>query len=122
MNNELFNKPERKLFRKQLRTSGTKAEAVLWIVLKGKKLGYKFRRQHGVGPYIVDFYCPEKKLIIEVDGSTNQDDVIHERDKVRQKYLEDLGFKVIRFTNEEVLKDRDTVVINIKIALGVEVD
>ena len=116
----LHDLPENKIFRKQLRTSGTKAEAVLWLALKGKKLGYKFRRQHGIGPYIVDFYCSEKKLIIEVDGSSHQDEVIHERDKIRQKYLEDFGFKVIRFTNEEVLKDRDTVVINIKIGLGVD--
>ena len=82
-----------------------KGETRLWILLKNRNLGYKFRRQYGIGSFVVDFCCPEIKLVIEVDGLSheNEDAVIY--DQRRQKYLEINGFKVIRFTSAEMFSD-----------------
>ena len=76
----LFNKSSEKNKRKRLRNNATIAEKILWEELKGSKLlGYKFRRQYGVGPFVVDFYCPRLKLAIEVDGSYHlREDVVKE--------------------------------------------
>jgi very-short-patch-repair endonuclease len=83
----------------------TKAEFFLWkFVLKASFTGYKFRRQRPVLNYIADFMCIELKLIIEVDGYTHLSEQAKEKDKIRQKILEQHGFKVIRFTDGEVLK------------------
>jgi very-short-patch-repair endonuclease len=71
MPNTLFNDPDQKSFRKELRNEPTRAEYLLWQALKGSALGYKFRRQHGIGKYVVDFYCPSKRLVVEVDGDTH---------------------------------------------------
>jgi len=96
----------------KLRSSMTKAEACLWkYSLKGKKLGVIFRRQRPVGKYIVDFICLELKIIIEVDGESHNHPEIYDNDIIRQKYLENLGFMVVRFTDEEVLKSIDGVMI-----------
>jgi very-short-patch-repair endonuclease len=96
----------------KLRSSMTKAEACLWKYgLKSKKLGVIFRRQRPVGKYIVDFICLELKIIIEVDGESHNHPEIYDNDIIRQKYLEKLGFMVIRFTDEEVLKSINGVMI-----------
>ena len=89
----------------------TKAEACLWkYVLKaGKMKGYKFRRQRPVLQYIADFMCKELLLIIEVDGIYHEFAEIAARDKVRQLRLEQVGFTVLRFTNDEVLTDIEGV-------------
>ena len=68
---KIHNNKNQKSRRKNLRNNMTKAEIILWSKLKGKQLGYKFRRQHGIGKYIIDFYCPKLKLIIEVDGDVH---------------------------------------------------
>ncbi len=86
---------------RQMRKEPTPAESILWQQLRRKQFGVKFRRQHSIRPFIVDFYCPAAKLIIEVDGSSH--DYTVEEDAVRQEYLESLGLRVIRFKNEEVL-------------------
>ncbi|OEK00300.1 hypothetical protein BFP97_01680 [Roseivirga sp. 4D4] len=88
-----------------LRKRMTKAEACLWkYVLRAKMLeGHQFRRQRPIDKYIVDFICLELKLIIEVDGVTHEHGEIALEDNVRQERLEELGFKVIRFTDDEVL-------------------
>ncbi len=94
----------------KLRKSMTKAEVSLWkYVLKGKKLGVIFRRQRPIGKYVVDFICLELKLIIEVDGESHNHPEIYENDLIRQKYLENLGFTVLRFTDEEVLKSINSI-------------
>lgn len=80
-----------------------KSEIILWSKIKNDRLGYRFRRQYGIGNYIVDFYCPKLKLVIEVDGVTHLDELVCDNDVVRQKYLESLGLKVIRFTSAEIL-------------------
>jgi|SRR5690625_317263 len=90
----------------ELRKKMTEAEEKLWQELKGNKFfGLKFRRQHPVQLFITDFYCHKFKLVIEVDGGYHLDPEQQASDKERTKVLEELGLKVIRFTNEEVLED-----------------
>jgi very-short-patch-repair endonuclease len=87
---------------KTLRQTLTKAEAVMWMHLSGRKLaGFKFSRQIPFGPFIVDFICRETKLIIEIDGQSH--DASEDYDRRRTATLERLGYRVIRFSNEEVL-------------------
>src|SRR5690606_32076531 len=82
----------------------TEAEAMLWNVLSGKNLGgYKFRRQHIIGPFIADFICLKKNLIIEVDGSIHQLPENKATDEERTAWLKKEGYRVIRFQNNEVL-------------------
>ena len=82
-----------------------KGEARLWILLKNRNLGYKFRRQYGIGSFVVDFCCPEIKLVIEVDGLSHENEEAIIYDQQRQKYLETNGFTVIRFTSAEMFSD-----------------
>ena len=114
MYNELFNKTKNTPFRKQLRNDPTKVEWLLWQELKGSKLGYKFRRQHGIGPFIVDFYCPKLKLVIEVDGETHfqQEDI--EYDLGRTSFLIQEKIQVVRVTNNEVRLSMEDVIELIK--------
>jgi 5-methyltetrahydrofolate--homocysteine methyltransferase len=96
----------------------TQAEEILWDALKGKQLeGYKFRRQHIIGGYIADFICLKHNLIIEVDGLIHQLPENKASDEERTKWLEEQGFKVIRFTNSEVITKLDIVLKNILEAL-----
>ena len=109
-NNNLFNRQILKNFRSTLRNRSTPAEAALWDFLKSKKLeGRKFRRQQSIGNYIVDFYCPSEKLIIELDGDSHGDYNKIEKDKKRDRYLESLGFSVIRFENRFVFQNPEYV-------------
>ena len=92
---------------RQLRLNPTEAEKHLWHILRGKKLGVKFRRQTIIERYIVDFVCFEKKLIIEVDGGQHAES---QHDKVRDEWLENPGFMVLRFWNNEVLRNHEGVI------------
>jgi len=83
----------------------TKAEVVLWIHIKSNQLGYKFRRQYGIGKYIVDFYCPKLKLVVEIDGATHDHPDTQKKDQEKQEYLESEGFTVIRYNDEEILNE-----------------
>ena len=101
---EIFNDKNQTKFRKTLRNNTPSAEKVLWKKLQNRKVNnLKFRRQYGIGRFIVDFYCPKLKLAIEVDGITHSfyDKNIKE-DLSRQKEIESLGIKVIRFTNVDI--------------------
>jgi cyclase len=100
---------------KSLRKKETKAEKILWEKLKNKQLeGFKFRRQHPIFTFIADFYCHKANLIIEVDGSIhNLPDVI-EKDEGRTFELENLGLFILRFSNDEVLNNIDSVIEKIK--------
>lgn len=101
--NNYYNKALRN-YANQNRNKGTKSEACLWkYILKAGKTGYPFRRQRPVLNYIADFMCIELKLIIEVDGYTHMNEAVKKNDFVRQKNLEDHGFKVIRFSDSDVL-------------------
>lgn len=94
-----------------LREHGTEAENILCMHIGQKQIrNLKFRRQHPISCFIADFYCHEAKIVIEVDGSIHDLDENKEYDIVREEYVVDLGIKVIRFTNEEVLKNIDGVV------------
>jgi len=95
---------------RKLRNSLTGAEKHLWYILRANNLGVKFRRQEPIGNYIVDFACYPKKLIIELDGGQHYDSA---DDKVRDKWLNLQGFTVLRFWNNEVLENRDGVVLKI---------
>ena len=93
----------------QLRKNPTPAERKLWAVIRNDKLGVTFRRQHAVGNYIPDFVCIKKKLILELDGSQHLEQ--EEYDEERTKYLNSLGYKVIRFWNNDVMKNMDGVIL-----------
>jgi very-short-patch-repair endonuclease len=98
------NRKELKDYRRGLRNNPTHAEKEMWQGLrKHRAAGYKFRRQHSLGPFIVDFYLPEMKLAVEVDGATHEDLPQKEYDERRTGYLENNGIEVIRFTDGEVL-------------------
>ena len=99
---------------KENRNHPTLAESLLWKYLKRKSLGVKFLRQHPVLDFIPDFICIEKGLIVEVDGGYHAIRSQIEEDETRTKRLSDMGYKVIRFTNEEVLHDIDSVINKIK--------
>jgi very-short-patch-repair endonuclease len=103
-----------KNFRKELRKHLTPAEARLWTHIKNNQLGYKFRRQHSVGQYILDFYCTQNQLAIELDGSPHDTDQGFAKDLECTKYLQNLGIKVIRFENKDVIKNLDGVLLEIK--------
>ncbi len=112
---EIFNKDFLKYRRKALRKNMPKAEWILWDELKNKKLkGYKFRRQFSIDNFVVDFYCPKLKLVIEIDGDNHLNKDVVEYDKFRQEIIESLSIKVIRFTNNEVYENLNKVVEEIK--------
>ena len=95
----------------KLRKELTPAERKIWAHLRNDQLGVTFRRQHAIGQYIPDFCSPKAKLIIELDGSQHLEQ--EEYDQERTKYLEEQGYKVIRFWNNDVLKDVDSVILAI---------
>ena len=99
--------------RKELRNNSTPQEILLWLKLKNLQLGFKFRRQHSIGGYIADFYCPNKKLVIEIDGSQHFREDSKEYDISRSNYFNGLGIKVLRFTNNEINTNMDGVVLKI---------
>jgi very-short-patch-repair endonuclease len=88
--------------RRELRQNQTKAEEILWFELRNNKLGAKFKRQNSIGGYIADFYCQKHKLIIELDGKVHDSNEAQEYDEVRDKFFVSLGYKVLRFRNDEV--------------------
>ena len=99
---------------RQLRAQSTQAEAKLWSILRGNKLGVHFRRQVPIGPYIVDFASSQKKLIVELDGSQHLSTKGLADDFERTEYLEREGFRVLRFNNVEVLRNPSAIAEVIK--------
>lgn len=97
-------------YARQLRKTQTDAEHFIWYLLRGRRFGgFKFRRQHPVGYYIVDFYCHEANLVIELDGGGHAEEQQVEYDTVRSKELEGAGIYVLRFWNHDVLQKTETV-------------
>ena len=112
---QIHNRPELKTFRRNLRNNSTSAEAILWLKIKNSQLdGRKFRRQHSVGYYILDFYCPKEKLCIELDGAGHFTEEGLAYDKERTDYINTLKIKVIRFENKEVFENMESVLEQIK--------
>ena len=110
---KIFNRKENKFLRKKLRLEMPKGEILLWQRLNNKKMGYKFRRQYSIGSYVVDFYCPQFKLVIEIDGGTHISKQAAVYDKQRQKYLESLGLIIKRYDNQLTLKNLNEVLIDL---------
>jgi very-short-patch-repair endonuclease len=104
-----------KPYRKGLRKNLTPAEASLWILLKNRKVfGLKFRRQTSIENYIVDFYCAELKLIIELDGDPHFTQLQSAKDKTRDLRLKELGYKVLRYENQVVFDHPDFIFDDIR--------
>lgn len=101
---QIFNRTQQTELRRQLRHTMTKSETVLWKYIRNSQLGYKFRRQCGVGRYIVDFYCPKLKLVVEVDGYTHIDEDAYDNDMKRERHLRNLGLTVKRYSSDQVFK------------------
>ncbi len=88
----------------------TGPEKQLWLKLRLRQFqGLKFRRQHGIGPYIVDFYCPERSLVLEIDGDSHAGAEQIQKDQARDRYLHSLGLHVVRYQNHDVIKNIDGV-------------
>jgi len=101
--------------RRELRAHLTQAEAILWRQLQRRQLrGRKFRRQHSVGPYVLDFYCPDLKLAVELDGAAHDHDQAFRRDALRTAYLAAAGVRVIRFENDDVVRNLEGVLAAIE--------
>ena len=110
--------PKLKALAAQLRSRGTKSEILLWNQLKGGQLnGLRFIRQKPIGDFIVDFYCKEVGLVIELDGLSHQCNEVMDLDERKQSYLESIGLKVIRFEDEDVIRDIRNVMITLSLSL-----
>lgn len=104
---------------RELRREQTEAEALLWQHLRGRGLeGHKFRRQHAVGRFIVDFCCPERRLVVEIDGPVHEAQV--ERDAERAELLKIQGYTVVRFTNAQVISQLDVTLATLRQLLADE--
>lgn len=94
-----------------MRKTMTPAEVALWRELRNEKIGHIFRRQYGVGPYIIDFYCPQLKFAIELDGDVHAFENVHKKDLIRDNFLEECGITIKRFWNHEVFEDINSVLV-----------
>ncbi|WP_299243912.1 endonuclease domain-containing protein [uncultured Aquimarina sp.] len=104
--------PEARELAKVLRKEMTETEKVIWDRIRKKQLGVQFFRQFPILEYVVDFYCKEIGLAIEIDGSSHDNQFLE--DSHRQSRIEELGVKFIRFTNEQILNDLETVLVELK--------
>jgi len=101
--------------RRHLRAGQTPAEARLWKYLKSSQiLGRKFRRQHSTGRYVLDFYCPREKLAIELDGAAHDCDSARHHDRKRDRFLHDAGIRILRFENDDVMRNLEGVLSEIR--------
>lgn len=103
-----------KYFARQLKANPTLAEQALWPCLANKQLGFRFRRQYIIDDYIVDFVCLPQRLVVEIDGAYHDEEEQQKVDALRSERLNALGFRVIRFSNEEVLNNIEEVLSTIK--------
>jgi very-short-patch-repair endonuclease len=112
--------PEQQLSQaRRLRRDMTNAEATLWRTLRGSRIdGLKFRRQVPVGPYIADFLCFQRRLIVELDGAPHDSEERQSRDRVRDEWLREQGYLVLRFANDLVIGGGDIVVDKIRAAIA----
>jgi very-short-patch-repair endonuclease len=118
-----FTKPGYTQKRRTLRAQRPVAERILWSKLNAKQIhGFKIRRQHGIGPYVVDFYCVEAKLAIELDGMSHDSEAAESRDDVREAYIASQGVLTIRFLNKEVMESAESVAEKIGVVLMRRVD
>ena len=103
--------PKLKELARELRNNSTKAEIILWLKLKGKQMyGYDFHRQKPIDNYILDFFCHELMLGIEVDGYSHEFLEVYDKDIIKEKKMNEFGISVLRFSDNEVLKDMENVI------------
>lgn len=108
--------PKLKEYARQLRNDCTHSEKMLWQCLKGDQVkGYDFHRQKPIGNYILDFFCHELELGIEVDGHTHESEIVKRKDTRKEKYMNEQGITVLRFTDDEVFGNLDLVVKKIEL-------
>jgi very-short-patch-repair endonuclease len=116
---EFHNRRSLKPIRRRLRNWGTPAEARLWSLINRRQLrGRRFRRQHSVGNYVLDFYCPAERLAVEVDGAGHQTPQGAQADQVRDGFLASAGIRVLRFENRRVFEAPDEVLQAIAACFG----
>ncbi|WP_269526629.1 endonuclease domain-containing protein [Coraliomargarita parva] len=109
------NKPELKPYRRKLRQKMTPAEARLWTYLKNRQIdGRRFRRQFSIGPYILDFYCPEENLSVELDGESHAGPIAAAKDAERSAYLRAQGINELRFENRVVFEMPEALIERVK--------
>ena len=101
--------PALREFRRELRRDSTDAERAIWWVVRNRHLGVKFRRQHSMGPYTLDFYCAELKLAVEIDGGQHYEDAGRRYDQSRDEALKAMGIRTLRFSNLDVLRETEGV-------------
>ena len=114
----VLNHPKLKKNRRKLRRDQTEAEKRLWSRLRAKQLGFKFYRQYGVGPFIVDFFCHQRSLVVELDGGQHNESEGRKLDQDRDEYFRKNGLTVLRLWNHEVLENIEGVVEKIYLVLG----
>lgn len=111
----MYNKAFTKDKRRELRKNETKEEKIMWRALRNRNLnGYRFVRQFGIGPYIADFYCPEKKLVVEIDGAHHYTEEGMKYDKEREEYMTQFGIKTVRFDNRWIIENIEVVLYEIE--------
>ena len=111
---KLRNKKPLKKRRQKLRNEATHHEVILWSRLRRSQLGYKFRRQYSIGGFVLDFYCPERQLAVELDGWQHGESDSQHYDSMRTRYLEEFGTRVVRFWNGEVDQNLEGVISKIE--------
>jgi very-short-patch-repair endonuclease len=113
-----YNWHSRKKLRRKLRRESTPAEKLLWKNLRNRKLsGFKFRRQYSIDYFVMDFYCPEKKIGVELEGNIHDDPDVKNRDENREGFIKSFGIKLLRIKNEEVLNNMHDVLRKIEYEL-----
>ncbi len=114
----LCNDKGQEKFRRELRARSTPAETILWQHIRAKRfMDFKFRRQYGVGKYILDFYCSKLRLAIEIDGDSHFEDTAIISDRVRESFLRKHNIQTIRFTNHDIYYDFENVVNRLRQAI-----
>lgn len=111
---QTHNSKSQTTFRQKLRHTPTTTEQILWKQINQSQLGVKFRRQHGVGKYVLDFYAPQLKLAIELDGDSHFQPGKHERDIERDKQIQSHGITILRFADTQVIQDLESVIQTIQ--------
>jgi very-short-patch-repair endonuclease len=114
---KLYNKKSEQEKRRQLRNTMTYCEKIVWMYLRKKQFGYRFLRQYSVDKYVVDFYCPKLKLVVEIDGDVHDLPEQKEYDEKRQKELEEFGITFVRIKNEELLGNPNKAFVKIEDAI-----
>jgi very-short-patch-repair endonuclease len=111
---KLHNKRKFQEFRFKLRGRMTKSEALLWKYIKNDRLGFRFRRQHDIGNYIVDFYCPKLKLAIEIDGLTHTEEKVFEKDQRKEKFIIENNIILKRYSDSQIFNDLNNTLMYIE--------